>query len=233
MFTDALPTTVEATRSGWLSTFQSAATVVRKTKFFRTSKLIFKPQSGLLAAVTAQLLVFFRTNDAFGANGDQKDHPKREAVLTLTYVALILSIGATLSSLILTDEFSDIPIRAARSPYGPESSKTEGDPIFLGKDWEILRTFGLRKSARFVVGHCESRRLQSKGQELTGFRVIIAFTFQCLHNRVHCRLCHFTRATKDDDDNLSRRILRPASNPPIYSFPCDRSPVSRCRFGST
>jgi len=132
----ALPTTVEATRSGWLSTFQSAATV-----------------SGLLAAVTAQLLVFFRTNDAFGANGDQKDHPKREAVLTLTYVALILSIGATLSSLILTDEFSDIPIRAARSPYGPESSKTEGDPIFLGKDWEILRTFGLRKSARFVVGH--------------------------------------------------------------------------------
>ena len=32
--TDELPTTVESVRSGWLSTFQSAATVVRKTKLF-------------------------------------------------------------------------------------------------------------------------------------------------------------------------------------------------------
>ena len=59
---------------------------------------------GLLAAVTAQLLVFFK-----GAAGSFKseDDPRKEPVLRLTYVALILRIGAAISSLILTDEFAD------------------------------------------------------------------------------------------------------------------------------
>src|SRR5258706_5196165 len=150
--TDELPTTVESVRNGWLSTLQSAATVVRKQSPLGLQRLISKRQSGLLAAVTAQLIVFFKANGTF----DNKDDPRKEPILTLTYVALVLSIGATISSLILTDEFADIPIRAARSPYGLESSKTKGNPVFVGHDWRLLRVFGLRRSARFIIGHCES-----------------------------------------------------------------------------
>jgi hypothetical protein len=127
-------------------------------------------QSGLLAAVAAQLIVFFKTEGTF----DPKDDPRKEPILTLAYVALVLSIGATISSLILTDEFADIPVRAARSPYDLESSKTKSpksgpsttepskaedpkdDTTFNGHDWGLLRVFGLRGSAQFVVAHCRS-----------------------------------------------------------------------------
>ena len=98
------------------------------------------------------MIVFFKTEGTF----DEKDDARKESILTLAYVALILSIGATISSLILTDEFADIPIRAARSRYGLESSKTKGDNVFVGHDWNLLKLFGLRSSAWFVVGHCES-----------------------------------------------------------------------------
>jgi len=128
----ALPTTVQSIRDGWLATFQSAATV-----------------SGLLAGVTAQLLVFFKTNGTFVS----ADDPTQEPVLTLTYIALILSIGATISSLILTDELSDVPVRAARSRSALESSETQKKVTFLGHDWGLLRFFGLRRSTRFVTVH--------------------------------------------------------------------------------
>ena len=116
------------------------------------------------------MIVFFKAEDTF----DPKDDPRREPILTLTYVALVLSIGATISSLVLTDEFADIPIRAARSPYGLESSQTEApkinpskpersrtedskdDTTFNGSDWGLLRLFGLRRSARFTIAHCKS-----------------------------------------------------------------------------
>jgi len=106
--------------------------------------------------VTAQLIVFYKDKDTFGPDDD----PRKEPILTFTYVALVLSIGATISSLILTDEFADIPIRAARSPYSLET--IEAMP-FLGQDWKILRTFGLRRSTRFVIGHCGSRSLRPRG----------------------------------------------------------------------
>ena len=98
------------------------------------------------------MVVFYKADGTF----DDKDDPRKESILTLAYVALILSIGATISSLILTDEFADIPIRAARSPYGLESSQTKEDSVFVGHDWRLLRAFGLRRSARFIMGHCES-----------------------------------------------------------------------------
>ena len=56
------------------------------------------------------------------------------------------------------------------------TSKTEGDPTFLGYDCTLLRAFGLRRSTQFVVGHCESYSLQpSVYLEFTDSRVNIAF----------------------------------------------------------
>ena len=113
------------------------------------SKTEFQNQSGLLAAVTAQLIVFFKADGTF----DQKDDPRKGPILTLTYVALILSIGATIGSLLLTNEYAYIPINAARSP---DHDKTEEDMVFIGHHSSLLRVFGLQKSAVFLLGHCES-----------------------------------------------------------------------------
>ena len=116
-------------------------------------------QSGLLAAISAQMAVFFKTDGTF----DQKDDPRKEAILTLAYVALILSIGATISSLILTDKFADIPIRAARSQFCLESKSPNTNPEnrieepYSTSNWGLLRIFGLGRSARFTLCHCKSQ----------------------------------------------------------------------------
>ena len=55
-------------------------------------------QSGLLAAVAAQLLTFFKDDSKF----KQPESEKRDAILTLTYISLVSSIFATMSTLALT-----------------------------------------------------------------------------------------------------------------------------------
>jgi len=112
------------------------------------------------------MIVFFKDDKNFVP----KEDPRKEPILTLAYVALILSIGATISSLILTDSFADIPTLAARSPFGLESSiktkshKTESsqtedpkDELYSTSDWGLLEVFGLRKSAKPIVIHCKSQ----------------------------------------------------------------------------
>ena len=114
------------------------------------SKTEFQNQSGLLAAVTAQLIVFFKDESTF----NQKDDPRKGPILTLTYVALILSIGATIGSLLLTNEYAYIPINAARNRRYHD--KIEGDTVFIGHSSNLLRHFGLQSWAVFLLGHCES-----------------------------------------------------------------------------
>jgi len=62
------------------------------------TSLTWAIQSGLLAAVAAQLLTFFRDDSNF-------KHPEskaRDGILVLTYMSLVTSIFATTSSLALT-----------------------------------------------------------------------------------------------------------------------------------
>jgi hypothetical protein len=104
-------------------------------------------QSGLLAAVEAQLLVFFKDVTNFkGPNSTPQ-----EVTLIFTYVAVIASVSATISSLILTDEFAELPVRAARDPDIQSHPSREE---FAGKDWQLLQVFGLRSSVNLVVCHC-------------------------------------------------------------------------------
>jgi len=99
-----------------------------------------------VASVAAQLFVFFKANQ--DSEGNQTA-PLR-AVVTLSYAAIILSISATISSLILTDEFSEMRTRAARSTW------VHGDAgEFYGKQWKLLIEYGLRKGTAWVVWHCE------------------------------------------------------------------------------
>jgi len=61
-----------------------------------SSRLI--TQSGLLAAVAAQLLTIFKDDSKF----KQTESETRDAILTLIYIALIASIFATVASVALT-----------------------------------------------------------------------------------------------------------------------------------
>jgi hypothetical protein len=77
----------------------------------------------------------------------------QEAILSLTYAAIILSISATISALSLIDEFSEIPSRAARNAL---HTSAHSPRAFEGDNWDILRYFGARKSTRWIIYHCES-----------------------------------------------------------------------------
>jgi len=94
------------------------------------------------------LVAFFKDDKNF-------IHPQsgvREAILTLNYAAIILSISATTTALSLTDEFGEIPSRASRNPL-----HTSAHPAvsFQGENWGILRYFGVRKSTRWFIYHCK------------------------------------------------------------------------------
>lgn len=71
-------------------------------------------------------------------------------MVILTYVAIISSVSSTISSLILTDEFAEMPVRAARDPDLQFRRHDE----FAGRDWQLLGIFGLRSSVWLVVYHC-------------------------------------------------------------------------------
>lgn len=92
---------------------------------------------------------------AFFKNDKNFIHPQSEvqdAVLTLTYAAIILSISATISCLVLTDEFGEIPNRASGNSLHTSAHLAE---LIEGDHWDILSRFGARKSTRWIAHHCK------------------------------------------------------------------------------
>ncbi|KAN0129129.1 hypothetical protein V8E53_013000, partial [Lactarius tabidus] len=68
-------------------------------------------QSSVLSGVESQLLVFFKSSPT----STQQPVPAIfELLLLLTYVALIFSVSATISSLVLTENFGNVPVLVAR-----------------------------------------------------------------------------------------------------------------------
>ncbi|KAJ3554191.1 hypothetical protein NM688_g3234 [Phlebia brevispora] len=138
-----LPETVQALRDGWMLTFQSAAVV-----------------SALLASIESQLLG--TVSDAVHGDGGigQSTHSGR-ALLVITYLALFLSISATMSSLVLTQELSVVAVRSARqTAAGCESLKHD---IYDESISQLLARFnGGRRSWQWVLGHCESYNIVSE-----------------------------------------------------------------------
>src|ERR1700761_7598508 len=104
-------------------------------------------QSGLLAVVEVVLLTFMK-------NPVHYTHPHtraaRQALLAFSYCALFFSCSATISSLVLTDEFGELPVRASR----------KSDPIkqglFDSTSASLLEVYGARRSWRWVMWHCMS-----------------------------------------------------------------------------
>jgi hypothetical protein len=73
--------------------------------------ILLSTQSSVLAGVESQLLVFFKSSPNF----TQQPVPViLQYLLVLTYIALIFSVSATISSLILTRNFGNIPMLVGR-----------------------------------------------------------------------------------------------------------------------
>jgi len=75
------------------------------------------------------------------------DSAAKHAVLIFTYSALFFSISATISGLILTDEFRELPVRASQKK----------DPIqqgvFDSGALDLLQTYGAKRSWIWVMWH--------------------------------------------------------------------------------
>jgi len=127
-----LPETVRSVREGWQWTCQSGAVV-----------------SGLLAAVAAQLLGFFKPD----ANYDGNIHLAGGAkgfLLATCYAALFLNISATISSFILIDNLGEIGFRA--SCQHDLESLTNLSTITTTQDG-LLMKFGASPEWKFMLYH--------------------------------------------------------------------------------
>jgi len=152
-----LPTAVEALRVSWLATFQSAGTVVRTSLPFMIQTVInaIHIQSALLCGIEAGLLVFFKDDANFGAKSSDPEWNQttmQKAILSLTYISLILSLGATVASYVLTAEFSTLPVRAAKDSLHTCSPAT----AVRMPDWDILRHYHLKPCAGRVWFYCRN-----------------------------------------------------------------------------
>jgi hypothetical protein len=98
-----------------LSAYQAASVVARVVYSDPTcdaDTIFLSTQSTVLAGVESQLLVFFKSSPDF----TQQPVPViLQYLLVLTYIALIFSISTTISSLILTINFGNIPMLVGRS----------------------------------------------------------------------------------------------------------------------
>jgi len=123
-----LPSTVKALNDGWLATYQISTVV-----------------AALFVVVEVNLLTFIK-DEAHYANKDL-NRSARHALLIFTYSALFFCVSATISGLILMDQFGELPVRASRKK----------DPIqqgvFDSGALDLLRTYGAKRSWIWVMWH--------------------------------------------------------------------------------
>ncbi|KAG8783206.1 hypothetical protein FRC12_019963 [Ceratobasidium sp. 428] len=125
-----LPPVIKSVQAGWLASFQSSATV-----------------AALLAAVESQLFTFVKGL----SDKDPIDLNSRgyRALVTLTYASFFFSVSATVSSLVLSDQFGELGFNAAVK-VGHLEEPTSGSHDSLH---EVLTRHGLSRATRPVKWH--------------------------------------------------------------------------------
>ncbi|KAI0048475.1 hypothetical protein FA95DRAFT_1039715 [Auriscalpium vulgare] len=142
-----LPATVKSLNAGWLATCQSAATVVGFSFLLVQQTPNLHPsyaQSGLLAVVESQLIAFIKSPSSYPHAASTA---QMNALLIFTYAAFFFSLSAMISSLVLTDEFGELPVRASRR------SNPIRQGLYDSSAASLLESYGARKSWRWVMWH--------------------------------------------------------------------------------
>ncbi|KAF8964804.1 hypothetical protein BDZ97DRAFT_865155 [Flammula alnicola] len=122
-----LPKVVLSVRDGWQWTCQSGAVV-----------------SGLLAAVAAQLLVFFKAPSSYS----HASQTEIDIIVAFCYAGLFLNIGATISSFVLIDELGELGFQASRRA---DSLKQIGEISVTQEN--LLLKFGASRSWKSKLYH--------------------------------------------------------------------------------
>ncbi|KAI0271228.1 hypothetical protein BGY98DRAFT_1100289 [Russula aff. rugulosa BPL654] len=122
-----LPSTVKALNDGWLTTYQISTIV-----------------AALFVIVEVNLLSFIKDESNYSRHTNKS---ARHALLVFTYSALFFCLSATVSGLILTDEFGELPVRASRK----KDLIQEG--VFDSGALDLLRTYGAKRSWIWVMWH--------------------------------------------------------------------------------
>ncbi|KAF6749600.1 hypothetical protein DFP72DRAFT_913037 [Ephemerocybe angulata] len=129
-----LPATIQSIQNGWQLTCHVASLL-----------------SGLLSVVS--VLLFMVVHSASVGSTIQVDGELGSstylALSVFAYAALVLNIGASLSSFILIDELGELPFRAAqqRSSLLPSRGPIEGSPA------QLLRRYGADRLWTFIAYH--------------------------------------------------------------------------------
>jgi hypothetical protein len=104
-------------------------------------------QSGLFAAVEAQLLVFVKDPSNLP---NEMSASGQSALLIFSYWALLFNCSSTVTSFVLSNEFRKIPRRAA------QMSGLWKEGVYITSETQLLRIFGASPSSRFVIWYCKS-----------------------------------------------------------------------------
>jgi hypothetical protein len=107
----------------------------------------FISKAALFVLAEVHLLSFIKDESNYSPTR-QTTKSARHALLLFTYSALFFSLSATLSGLILTDEFGELPVRASRK----KDPIQEG--VFDSGALDLLRTYGAKRSWIWVMWHC-------------------------------------------------------------------------------
>lgn len=158
MYSDDLPAILKAVQSSWISSSQSAASVVSSissaasTRFVSPERLTFTDptQSALIVVLDAQFLTFMKGQPRFADSVDV-DHSVQDVMLGFVYAGLFLNIGATVSSLIITEMFGEMPLNAARCE--PETLHAQGR--LSASTADLLARYGVSRRVRIITWHCE------------------------------------------------------------------------------
>ncbi|QRV99726.1 transmembrane protein [Ceratobasidium sp. AG-Ba] len=125
-----LPATIKSIQAGWLATFQSAAII-----------------SALLVVTESVLLAFFRNLSPSKLNPESAGGT---ALAVFTYLGWFFGTSATFSSLLLTDEFGEIHVRASQR----ESMLEPLDNMVIHEDVSsLLKRYGARRITKPVIWH--------------------------------------------------------------------------------
>jgi len=108
-------------------------------------------QAALFVLIEVHLLTFVKDESNYSRDTNKS---ARHALLIFTYSALFFCLSATVSGLILTDEFGELPVRASRK----KDPIQEG--VFDSNALDLLRSYGAKRSWIWVMWHCEWFQVQ-------------------------------------------------------------------------
>ena len=150
---DALPSPIEATRQGWMASAQTSAFIVSTTLALQYRRLFFFGfdcgtflQNGILAVAEVAFLQMVKLGGT-GKTATEADSVS-SALRFFVYVGLTLSLGGTMSSLIMVDILGEVPSRFALRPIWPSHRATTLDSLLDGR-WTVAKAN--RDLSRFIV----------------------------------------------------------------------------------